>query len=154
MMADQWVQVVAPKERVTTCVVQGIPLVLAQVEFEWRAYLDDCPDENRPLGPKVGRRAIVCCHHGASFSVESGCLLQVGNAHHQDRCLTGLYWVDVRRSGEGVLEVFLSGQLRTFWGEVRRQRLWNSFRRALTRPIRIARTLINRSRVRRRRHDG
>lgn len=142
-MMDHWVTVVPPDDRLATLEVEGIPLVLAQSEFGWRAFLDDCPDENLPMEPKVTRTGgIVCAQHGASFCVTSGCLLRLGNARHTNRCAAGLFKVEVRANDDRSIELFVSEELRERWANVQRRRFRKSFGRGPIAAVRYATAVL------------
>jgi acyl-coenzyme A synthetase/AMP-(fatty) acid ligase/nitrite reductase/ring-hydroxylating ferredoxin subunit len=76
-----------------------------------RAFLDNCPDEHKPLRPILNSRGeIVCTEHGASFDC-NGCLARPGGARHPERCTAGLVPVPVERADADAVTLVLTPEV-------------------------------------------
>jgi len=110
--------------------VERIPLILVRRDGVVSAFLDNCPDEDKPLEPVLNRHGdIVCTQHGARFDC-AGCLVDPGNAHHPKRCEEGLLAVPANAEMDDRVELVVTPELRREADEVRRRRARRAGRRS------------------------
>jgi nitrite reductase/ring-hydroxylating ferredoxin subunit len=123
----------AAGERISVAHDGRLPLdvILLRHGEQVSAFLDDCPDERKPLEPVLNSRGeVVCTVHGASFDC-NGCLVRPGGAHHPENCIAGLVPVPVETADADAVTLAITPEVRKEAERIQLQRRRRRYGRGL-----------------------